>query len=241
MFAAISVLFFCILNLLPTFLLILYPFRFFQALLCRPVQIPFERFVRKFNSCYKDGQDGGKDMRSFAGLYFIVRLVLFMSSGIGAMLLISKNDPFLSRNIIITTTALLIALCRPYRKTYMNVLDTLLLAHIGISCHLMSSYAGFQEQANFVIATEVMVAIPLAGFMIVFLVQTCRRVINTQAPQVLFHRCRHLCYSLSGIRNIHANTATNDDQVIQRTVVGISASDPHYGSINRLPSIVIKQ
>ena len=68
--AAISVLIFCILNLLPTFLLILYPFRFFQSLLsrCRPVQIPLERFVRKFNNCYKDGQDGGKDMRSFAGL-----------------------------------------------------------------------------------------------------------------------------------------------------------------------------
>ena len=42
-----------------------------------------------------------------------------------------------------------------------NVLDTLLLAHYGISCHLMSSYAGFRYQANFVTAHEVMTALPL--------------------------------------------------------------------------------
>ena len=62
-FASISdsVLLSCIFNFLPTFLLILYPFRFFQGLLSRyrRLQIPL---VRKFNSCYRDGQDDGKDM-----------------------------------------------------------------------------------------------------------------------------------------------------------------------------------
>ena len=238
-FTVISVLLFCILNLLPTLLLVLYPFRFFQALLskCRRVQIPLERFVRVFNSCYKDGQDGGIDMRSFAGLYFIVRLVLFLTNGIGGVLIITKHYPFLSRNILFTITGLLIALFRPYKETYMNVLATLLLAHIGISCHLMSSYAGFEYQANFVIAFEVMTAIPLAGVLIFFLVKTIRRIIGTQAPQILFQRCKHLCRFLSGIRNTYANIATNDDRVIERAVVGISESDPHDGSINQLPNI----
>jgi hypothetical protein len=63
----------------------------------------------KFNSCYKDSQDGGKDMRSFAGLYFIVRLVLFLSNEIGGKLQISENDPFLLRNILFTITGLLVA------------------------------------------------------------------------------------------------------------------------------------
>ena len=36
-----------------------------------------------------------KGTRSFAGLYFIVRLVIFSSNGIGGVLLASKNDPFL--------------------------------------------------------------------------------------------------------------------------------------------------
>ena len=219
-FAAISVLFFCVLNLLPTLLLILYPFRFFQGLLskCRCMQIPFERFVRKFNSCYKDGQDGGKDMRSFAGLYFVVRLVMFLSNSISSVLLISKNDPYLVRNIIFTITGLLVALCRPYKKTYMNVLDTLLLAHLGILCHFMSSYAGFQDEANFVIAFEVAVALPLAGFVIVFLLQTIQNIVNSRVPPIVFQRCRNFCFKI-------------------RSVVGMSASDPNYGSINQLPSI----
>ena len=85
-------------------------------------------------------------MRSFAGLYFLVRLVQFLANGIGGVLIISKNDPFLSRNIIFTITGLLIALCRPYKATYMNVLDTLLLAHLGISCHLMSSDASMSKR-----------------------------------------------------------------------------------------------
>ena len=66
----------------------------------------------------------------------------------------------------------LVALCKPYRKTYMNILDTLLLAHLGILCHLMSSYAGFQDKTNFVIAFEVMVAVPFTGFIIVLLLKT---------------------------------------------------------------------
>ncbi len=75
----------------------------------------------------------------------------------------------------------------------MDVLDVLLLAHLGISFHLMSSYAGFQDTANFVIAYEVVAAIPFVGFVIVFLVQTIRKFINSQAPQILFRRCTTLC------------------------------------------------
>ena len=194
-FAAISVLFCCILNVLPTLLLIIYPFRFFQGLLsrCRRVQIPLERFVRKFNSCYKDGQDGGKDMRSFAGLYFLAQLALFSSSGVSSVPLLSKNDPFLARNICLTIVDVLVAVCRPYRETYMNVLDTLLLAHLGILCHLMSSYAGFQDKANFVIAFEVMVAIPFAGVVIVYLLQNIQKVFKSRTAQIVFQRCRNSC------------------------------------------------
>ena len=83
-----------------------------------------ERFVRKFNCCYKDGQDDGKDMRSFAGLYFIVQLVTFSSNGIGGVLLASKNDPFLLRNIIFTITAVVFLLnCAGLTKRQSRVHD----------------------------------------------------------------------------------------------------------------------
>ena len=63
-------------------------------------------------------------MRSFAGLYFVVRLMIFVSNLIAGVLLISQDDPFLVGNIIftITTLRLLVALCRPYKEVYMNVM-----------------------------------------------------------------------------------------------------------------------
>ena len=233
-FAISSVLFCCILNFLPTILLLLYPFKHFQALLskCRLDGIALNTFVEKFNGCYRNGLDGGKDMRSFAGLYFVVRLLIFASNSIASELLISQNDPFLVRNIIFTITTLLVALCRPYKEKYMNVLDTLLLAHLGISCHFMSSHAGFRYQANFVIANEVLAALPFTGFVIFFLVRALQRVSKTQVVQMLFEKCKSLC-CLSAIQNIRTRItrSSNNDQnlVVQPTLAEISAD---YGSIN---------
>ena len=233
-FAVLSFLLCFILNFLPTILLILYPFRHFRALLfkCRLDGIALNTFVEKFNGCYRNGLDGGKDMRSFSGLYFAVRLILIFASAIIGDLLISKNDLFLLRNIIFTITTLLVALCRPYKKAYMNVLDTLLLAHLGIFCHLMSSYAGFQDQANFVITYEVMTALPFAGFVIFFLVQALQKVSKTHVVQMLFRKCKGLC-CLSAIQNIHTciTRSSNDNQnlIVQPTLVNTSAD---YGSIN---------
>ena len=78
-------------------------------------------------------------MRSFAGLYFIVRPMIFIARPIASIpvFVTSNNDPYLSRNVIFVAVSLLIALCRPNNKTYMNVLDSLLLAHLGIFCHLI--------------------------------------------------------------------------------------------------------
>ena len=66
------------------------------------------------------------------------------------ILKISSNDPYLLWDVIFIATSLVIVLCRPYKKMYMNVLDSLLLAHLGIVCHLISSYPGFQYMDDFV-------------------------------------------------------------------------------------------
>ena len=233
-FAIISVLFCCILNFLPTILLILYPFKCFRALLskCRLDGIVLNTFVEKFNGCYKNGLDGGKDMRSFAGLYFAVRLMLFLSNAVpGGVLLISENDPYLLRHIIFTITAILVALCRPYKETYMNVLDMLLLAHLGIFCHFMSSYAGFHHKVIFVTAFEVMIALPFAVFVIFFLARALQKAyIKTRVLQMLFQKCKGLCCVLS-IQNIHRHIihSSDDGQMVQPIASEIEAD---YGSIN---------
>ena len=86
-----------------------------------------------------------------------------------------------------------------------------------------------------------MVALPLDGFVIVFLVQTIGKIVHSQDRQIAIQRCRNLCCSFR-IQITHTHTTTSDyDLVIQQTVVGISSSDPSYGSINQLPTIAVSK
>jgi hypothetical protein len=99
-------------------------------------------------------------MRSLAGLYFAAKILLFLSDVIAFMLKFSIYNPFFIRGIIITITTLLIALCRPYKKSYMNVLDTILLLHFSLLCHLVSAENRFIPK-NCAVAFEVMAVLPL--------------------------------------------------------------------------------
>ena len=85
-----------IFGILPTALLILYPIQPFRVLFskCRLDGIVIITFAEKFHSCYRTGLDGGRDMRSFAGLYFIARLLLFLSGIMSSGLQISENNPY---------------------------------------------------------------------------------------------------------------------------------------------------
>ena len=99
------------LSLLPALFLTLYPIRPFRVLFskCRLDGVIINTFIEKFYSSYRTGLDGGRDMRSFAGLYFAARVLLFLSNTIAIVLKISPNDPlYIIRGIIITITALLI-------------------------------------------------------------------------------------------------------------------------------------
>ena len=156
----------CVFNIFPAAVLILYPFSLFRNFLskCRLDGLVLNTFVEKFYGCYRNGLDGGRDMRSFAGLYFILRPLVFIAGSVASILLISNNDPYFPRSIMFIATALIIALCRPYKKMYMNVLDSLLLAHLAIVCHLISSYPGFQYTDKFVYTAIAMIALQFLVF-----------------------------------------------------------------------------
>ena len=83
-YAVIGIICFLLFSILPTLLLVLYPTRLFRTCIgkCRLSvrhQAALQTFVEKFHQCYRDGLDGGRDMRSFSGLYFILRGVLIAS------------------------------------------------------------------------------------------------------------------------------------------------------------------
>jgi hypothetical protein len=82
--------------------------------------------VEKYNSCYRDGTDGGKDLRSLASMYFILRILgtlIFQFTSLSTSLTI---------DVVLYTSYGMIALVRPYKKTYMNVIDTLIMANLAL-------------------------------------------------------------------------------------------------------------
>ena len=76
-------------------------------------------FLDEFHGCYKDGSDGGIDCRWFSGLYFILRLILFVVY----TYTYTWELQYISQLILLLIVAFLFALIRPYKKDWINTLD----------------------------------------------------------------------------------------------------------------------
>ena len=184
----ISALVICIIfNLLPVLLLVLYPFGRFRRMLSklRLDRISLMIFIEKFHCCYRDGLDGKRDMRYFSGVYFFLELPLFFFPSF-----MSKTFNFnlwFIKGTIFLIGAMLIVLCRPYKKMYMNVCDTLLLCHIAMIC-IMSSQTNIRYFVPFM---QVLILLPFA--VLVFVI--CFRLF-CKARRSLFNRTLRLTHNL---------------------------------------------
>ena len=71
---------FCMFNISPVLLLVLYPFQWFRSVLskCGLNTVTINHFVEKFHHSCRDGLDGGKDMRSFSGLHLLLRIMIIL-------------------------------------------------------------------------------------------------------------------------------------------------------------------
>ena len=205
-FAIPAIIMSCIFIIVPTLLLLLYPFQPFRACLskCKLNGLALYTFVEKFYGCYRNGLDGGKDMRSFAALYFFLRMILVFTKPIGDVLMISNFDPFYMRNIVFTVVLVVISLCRPYKELYMNVLDILLLAHLGLLCHLISVHQAFQIQINFMYTASAMILVPFAGFVLLNMVRFIKQVIKTQTFKEFVNKSKQLRAIFSTSEPAHA-------------------------------------
>ena len=136
-YLAVSVFLFVVLIFPPVALLTFYPTKIFRSLLLKcsfggHTRAALNIFVEKFYDSYRDGLDGGRDMRSLASLYFILRIFVY---------LISIAEQYLLYNgLLIGGTAIFVAIIRPYKKTYMNVIDALLLATLSFSLFMFDLY-----------------------------------------------------------------------------------------------------
>ena len=104
-------------NLLPLFLLLLYPMKCFQVFLGKFPGVnwhPLRAFMDIFQGCYKNGTDGTRDCRYFAAFNFIVRIVsLFPYDNQGT----SNIRTFVLLMVFIA----LVAISRPYQRNIFNI------------------------------------------------------------------------------------------------------------------------
>ena len=161
-------LFISVLNILPPLLLTLYPIRAFRSCLSKfnlnlsAVHI----FTDKVYSCYRNGLDGGRDMRSISGLYFFLRPAVYLLALFHLFL-----DKYVYINIwfvhgtMCCTISLLIAFAKPYKKCYMNFLDAILFFYFAIIL-LILSQTRWRDNITLFIARMVL-STPIILFLLV--------------------------------------------------------------------------
>ena len=178
-FMAPSLIMFLIFNLLPPLLLILYPMKAFQSCLskCHLNSITLKIFVEKVQGCYRNGLDGGRDMRSFSGLYFLLQFFILIVESFAKAT--DMFPPLFLTGVIFSITALTIALVKPYKKTYMACLDTLILLNLSVLSFIVS--LGKQKFP----ILQVLLCIPIIIFVLVLLQRKALRIL-----QIVKLRCK---------------------------------------------------
>ena len=130
-YAILAIVVFSTFIALPPLLLISYPTKTFQKLLgCLKIRWPaLHIFADVFQGCYKNRTDGKYDYRWFAAFYLTVRIILFV-------ICVIPNIGVLGWTIgviVLGISSLMFALLRPYKKNWLNILDSLILASLGLA------------------------------------------------------------------------------------------------------------
>ena len=166
MYLPVSLIMLLVFVIPPIVVLALYPTRPFRALCLKclyggQVRAALNIFVDKFYSSYRSGLDGGRDMRAFASVYFLLRIIVYLVG-------ISEHR-ILYGILLIVGTASVIATIRPYKKNYMNVIDTLLLTNLTFCLLLVDLYAqsrfGSSTATVHALCLGLVVSVPMWGFL----------------------------------------------------------------------------
>ena len=124
--------------LAPLLLLILYPMRCFQRCLghFRVRRHALHIFADSFQGCYKDGTNGTRDCRYFAGVYLLVRIIM-------QIILLSSGSiiAYFWESVTVFVFSILIAVAQPYKSEYSayNTIDIVLTLLLAVL--LMTSFA----------------------------------------------------------------------------------------------------
>ena len=151
-------------NVLPMVFLCVYPTKAFQKLLGRSglkrTAGVLHTFADTFQGCYKNGTDGTRDYRYFAGFYFFLRIIVCIGHVAGGAVAI-----WMVPGSILLVTALLFANLRPYRCNFHNTLDSLLFTSgiVYTVCQIVLVIAGPSPKStwSYQMASEIILGVPL--------------------------------------------------------------------------------
>ena len=182
LFAIIAIIFFSTFIALPPLLLVLYPTKAFQKCLglgkCQWYTL--RTFVDNFQGCYKDGTEGTRDCRYFAGLYFILRIAVFLSH---TLLMPSYLLSWMVPGVIITAAALCLTAFRPYKEDKYNIIDSIFLTLFATNAFFIG-YIPFAENQTTIRALYALIftitSIPLLylGIYVTYTVLTRSKVLQ---------------------------------------------------------------
>ena len=105
----------------PPLILFLYPTRWFQTFLnnrCSKSHT-IRMFAHACHGCFKNGLNGTRDCRHFAGVYLLLRITLFLCK----TAIIPPIPQFIMIAFCFGVATFLIGLYRPYKNPYLNALD----------------------------------------------------------------------------------------------------------------------
>ena len=125
-YALLAITMVTVFNIVPLVLLALYPCRCFQRCLnhCCPKRELFRTFAETFHGCFKLKPH---DCRYFAALYLLLRFIVLIAYATG-----HAPAYYLPVALTFLITALIVAITRPYKHTFDNIVDTFLLALTGM-------------------------------------------------------------------------------------------------------------
>ena len=119
-------------------------------------------------------------MRSFVFLQFFLRLSIFMG-----VLLQSLLAFWFFHFLLFGGSSLLIAIVQPYKRSYMNIIDSLILAILSLTGVLFILYLNLgieqsQSPTFFLVALSINFTLPLIGFSVIVVVKFLHRWIPNQ-------------------------------------------------------------
>ena len=173
-FAVLSIFVLLTFIAIPPIVLTFYQAAFFQKCLtrCKMNSQALRTFVEAFQGCYKDGTNGTRDCRYFAGLYFILRLgIILLSSNGGLGFGRTSQYIIIGFAFFFWCIALLFALAQPYKMHLYNVVDVVISALSG-TITVLILFTDMQVQItghpsnSIMILTDVLYTLPLLYFVL---------------------------------------------------------------------------